>query len=146
MMITRHIGCWVKVRIELLDAQIGLLLGGSSLDAADAALKCGKLPFITLPNALGDGIKIPLTKKESGHYVFPVYPPTPEDDKKVASSSLEENSWSKLRSQLTIPYVTKDPDPKYEPLLCQKVLTSTIQEKGSRKRGLNMALIYQEKI
>ena len=129
-----HQAHMVMIKIELVEAPIGLLLGGKSLDAAEAVMKFGKDPFITLPSILDAGTKIPLMTTASGHYVFHVHPPTPEDDKLVASSSLEENSWSRLRSQLTIAYVISEPNPSYEPLLCQEVLINSIRGNERHKR------------
>ena len=83
----------VMIRTELVKAPICLLLGGSSLDAAEAVMQFGKSPFMTSPKILGDGIRIPLNAGRSGHYAFNVYPPTVEDDKCIASASLEEDTW-----------------------------------------------------
>ena len=82
----------VMITIELVEALICLLLGGRSLDAVEECMQFGQTPFISLPNILESGSRIPLSKGPSGHYAFHVYPPSAEDDKSIASTSLEENS------------------------------------------------------
>ena len=123
----------VMIRTELVKAPICLLLGGSSLDAAEAVLQFGKSPFMPLPKILGDGIRIPLNAGRSGHYAFNVYPPTVEDHKCIASASLEEDTWSTVKANLTINYVLKEPNPTYEPLLDEKILINVA--KNRKKKG-----------
>ena len=125
----------VMITVELVEASICLLLGGSSLDAAEAVMQFGKTPFVSLPKILGAGTRIPLNKEPSGHYAFYVDPPTPEDDKTIASTSLEEDTWSALKSHLAISYVTKATNPDYEPLLDEKVLVNSVGKRRGQTKS-----------
>ena len=67
----------VYFRVELVDADIDMLFGGTSLDKSEATMDMCKFPSMTFPKlgCLGPGVKIPL-RRERGHFVFYIFPPT----------------------------------------------------------------------
>ena len=118
-----HQAHMILVKVEIVDADICMLLGGSSLEIAQATLDLGPNMTLTLPTILGPGTRIPL-KKAAGHYVFYLFPPTTEDDKDAAISMLENKSWTEEKANTAIAYIIKSKEPDYEAVLHDRVLIS----------------------
>ena len=74
----------IFIKVEIVEEDICMLLGGASLDTAEATIMLGVEPILTLPSVLGPGTRIPMEKSKTGHYTFHLFPPTIMDDKEVA--------------------------------------------------------------
>ena len=113
----------VAIRVELVDADIDMLLGLNSLDIAEATMTLGSSSYLTLPNILTLGTRIPL-RKYSGHNVFTLFPPMSEDDKEAAQMLIDSEEWTPETAKVAISYIVKRKDPNYEAVLSSKVLLS----------------------
>ena len=106
----------VAIRVELVDADIDMLLGLNSLDIAEATMTLGSSSYLTLPNILTLGARSPL-RKYSGHNVFTLFPPTSEDDKEAAQMLIDSEEWTPETAKVAISYIVKCKDPNYEAVL-----------------------------
>ena len=126
----------VAIRVELVDADIDMLLGLNSLDIAEATMTLGSSPYLTLPNILTPGTRIP-PRKYGGHNVFTLFPPTPEDDKEAAQMLIDSEEWTPETAKVAISYIVKCKDPNYEAVLSSKVLLSKSFRKKEKLEDIN---------
>ena len=88
----------VCITTEVIDADIPLLLGASSLSKAEAVMDIGKLR-LSLPGVLGQNSKsLPLRRENSGHFSFEMFPPSNTDAAKVRNAALDSFPASKAAS------------------------------------------------
>ena len=123
----------IQIDVEIIDAKIPLLLGGNSLDKAEATITAGPNPYLTLPTILTPGTRIPLQKKH--HYTFTLFPPTPEDDKVAAQRFLKSDKWTPDTAKVAIAYIVKAKDPNYEAVNNPKVLLSKSFQRKEKLRN-----------
>ena len=126
----------VAIRVELVNADIDMLLGLNSLDLAEATMTLGSSPYLTLPNILTPGTRIPL-RKYGGHNVFTLFPPTSEDDKEAAQMLIDSEEWTPETAKVAISYIVKCKDPNYEAVLSSKVLLSKSFRKKEKLKDIN---------
>jgi len=139
-----HQAHMIMISVELVDADIDMLMGSSSLDIAEATLELGLSPSLTLSKILGPGTKIPI-RKERGHYVFTVFPPTSQDDQEAATLMLDAKEWNVENSNVAIAYILSSPDPNYEAVLHDQVLLSkSFQRKHKLKAETKQEMSKQD--
>ena len=119
------------LKVDIVKAEFPMLLGGKSLDTAEATMTMGSKPYLTLPSILGSGVRIPL-RKVHGHYVFHLYPPTSEDDKLPAEAILVNKVWSTENAKAAISYIVQAKDPNYEAIIDDQVLLSKSFKRKNR--------------
>ena len=127
----------ILVKVEIVDADICMLLGGNSLEVAQATLDLGPNMMLTLPTILGPGTRVPL-RKAAGHYVFYLFPPTEEDDKDAAMSMLDNKYWTEKNAKETISYIIESKEPDYEKVLHDVVLLSKTRKKKHKTESNKM--------
>ena len=54
----------IKFRVELVQADIFMLLGANSLDKAEEIMKIGLQPSVKFPTILGNEVTIPLKRSD----------------------------------------------------------------------------------
>ena len=125
----------IFIKVEIVEADICMLLGGASLDTAEATMTLGAEPILTLPSVLGPGTRIPMEKSKTGHYTFHLFPPTIMDDKEIAEQLMESKEWTDKKAKAVIAYIVQTEDPNYEAMLHDQVLLSKSFKKRYRKKA-----------
>ena len=113
----------LMIKIDVVEANIPLLFGARSLDKAEASMKFGENSYLASEKVFGAGTRIPL-RRDGGHYVFAIFPPTDDDNKRASSATLNLDNCSAKKASSTISYITTEENPTYEAILDEKILFS----------------------
>ena len=128
----------IFIKVEIVEADICMLFGGSSLDIAEATMTLGAEPTLTLPSVLGPGTRIPMQKSKTGHYTFYLFPPTDVDDRDVAAQMLDTKEWTEEKAKSAISYIVQNENPNYEAVFHDHILLSKSFQKDIRRKKIKI--------